>query len=67
MLESSPISRVRLAQRTGLNKATITNIINEFLELGIVEECGKIQGERGRTTGALKLNVPPPHYIDSYY
>jgi predicted NBD/HSP70 family sugar kinase len=57
MLEKHTMSRVELAKKTGLKKATITNIINEFYELGIVEDCGQIKGEHGRKTDALKLNV----------
>jgi predicted NBD/HSP70 family sugar kinase len=57
MLEQHFMSRVELAKKTGLKKATITNIINEFYELGIIEECGQVKGEHGRKTDALKLNV----------
>jgi predicted NBD/HSP70 family sugar kinase len=57
MLEQHTMSRVELAKKTGLKKATITNIINEFYELGIIEDCGQIKGEHGRKTDALKLNV----------
>ena len=63
MLDTYFISRAKLAKRTDLNKATITNIINEFIELGIIEECGKIQGEHGRKTDAIRLNVPKPKII----
>lgn len=63
MLESFPISRAALASRTNLNKATITNIINEFIDMGIIEECGKIQGEHGRKTDAIRLVVSKPKII----
>ncbi len=36
MMENGSITRQKLAQKTGLHKATITNIINEFLEIGII-------------------------------
>lgn len=57
MLEQHTMSRVELAKKTGLKKATITNIINEFYEFGIIEDCGQVKGEHGRNTDALKLNV----------
>lgn len=63
MLDTYFISRAKLAQRTDLNKATITNIINEFIEMGIIEECGKIQGEHGRKTDGIRLDVPKPKII----
>jgi len=57
LLEKNPISRVELAKRTGLKKATITNIINEFIEMGIIEEKGQMVGEYGRKTDVIKLHV----------
>lgn len=57
MLTNNAISRVELSKKTGLRKATITNIINEFFELGIIEECGQITGARGRKTDILSLKV----------
>ena len=36
LMENPCITRHNLAQKTGLHKATITNIINEFLEMGII-------------------------------
>ena len=42
LMEHSEISRVDLVRITNLNKATITNIIQNFLELGIVKNVGSI-------------------------
>ena len=63
MLDINTISRVELAKRTGLKKATITSIINEFIDMGIIEESGMIKGEHGRNTSALKLSVPKARVI----
>jgi predicted NBD/HSP70 family sugar kinase len=41
LLHQGPTSRVRLAQLTGLSSTTITNLIAELLEQGIVAETGK--------------------------
>lgn len=57
LLEERVISRVEMANRLGLKKATITNIINEFLEMGIVKNIGLIKGENGRSTNGLSLNI----------
>jgi predicted NBD/HSP70 family sugar kinase len=42
------ISRKSLAEKTGLKLATITMIINELLEKGIIQETGFIDGDCGR-------------------
>lgn len=36
----APISRIELSKRTGLSKMSLTNIINEFSELGYIKEAG---------------------------
>lgn len=36
----APISRIELANRSGLSKMSLTNIINEFSELGYIKEAG---------------------------
>ncbi len=49
LLKHKDITRVQLAQKLGLQKSTITNIINEFVSLGIVvppsEENVRKRGE----------------------
>ena len=39
--EKGMMTRAELAVEFTLQKATITNIINEFFEMGIVDENGK--------------------------
>lgn len=58
MLSKGLVSRVDLVRETKLRKATITNIINEFLELGIVQEEGYSKADAGRRTDAFRLKVP---------
>ena len=36
LMENSHMTRHELAAKTGLHKTTITNIINEFLDIGII-------------------------------
>ena len=36
-------SRIELAQKTGLAKMTVSNIVNEFLENGMLEEREKVR------------------------
>lgn len=47
-MEHPEISRVDLVRITELNKATITNIIRDFLEMGIVKAIGQISSSNGR-------------------
>lgn len=50
-------SRAELAKETGLKQATITNIINDLIKLGLVKETGIIAGEKGRRSIGLKLDI----------
>ena len=52
---NSPISRSEIADFTGLTRATVTNIIKEFEELGLIEEVGKKSGAHGRRRSLLKM------------
>ena len=54
---------MELAKKTGLKKPTITNIINEFLELGIVKEDGYIKKGDARKAEALRLEMPNARII----
>lgn len=48
-------SRADLASQSGLKNATITNIIKDFIQLGIVVETGMIQGKKGRRSIGVKI------------
>jgi glucokinase-like ROK family protein len=65
LLRYEPVSRVRLAELTGLSSTTITNLISELLEQGVVaeEEAEKLRRRRkvGRPPSALRL-VPEARY-----
>lgn len=49
-------SRAKLAKQSGLKQATITNIINDFLEWGIVIENGFLEGKKGRRSIGVSIN-----------
>ncbi len=51
------ISRVELARQSGLKQATITYIINSFIEKGIVHETGLMPGTEGRRVKGVCLNT----------
>lgn len=49
-------SRADLAKRTGLRGSTITNIINDLINVGLVNETGNIEGAKGRRSIGITLN-----------
>lgn len=49
-------SRVELSKLSGLKQATITNIINDFIKIGLVSEIGSKNGSKGRRSIAISLN-----------
>jgi len=51
-----PISRSILAERTGLNKATISNLVNELIDKKFVKELGVKNSGIGRPSSQLILN-----------
>ena len=53
--ENAPISRINLSKTTGLNKATVSTIVHDFLEAGLIRESGIILTESGRKSIGLVL------------
>ena len=50
-----PISRIELSKKTQLSKMTITSLIADFLEEGIVRECGTSASTSGRRPTLLEV------------
>jgi hypothetical protein len=50
------LSRAQLAHRTHLNKATISSLVEELIELGLIQESGMDTSGFGRPTTMLDLN-----------
>ena len=59
LLQQGPTSRVRLAQLTGLSSTTITNLIAELLEQGVVAETGK-EGSGSRRPPTVRTATGTP-------
>ena len=57
LLENKKASRVEIAKQTHLQRATITNIVNEFLEMGIIHETGICRENGARRAEMLSLCV----------
>jgi glucokinase-like ROK family protein len=54
--QNAPISRVALAEITGLNRATITRLVRQLIEHGFVRETGFQSIRAGRPSILLQLN-----------
>lgn len=52
----APLSRAQLAAITGLNKSTISSLIDELIERGLVHETGSNTGGTGRPATLLEVN-----------
>lgn len=49
-------SRAVIAKETGLQQATITNIVNDLIGWGLLKETGIIDGERGRRSIGVTIS-----------
>jgi glucokinase-like ROK family protein len=67
LLRNAPVSRVRLARLTGLSTATITNLITELMDQGIVAQEGTVEAKSQRGVGrprtALRLVADARHAV----
>ena len=61
--EAGEISRSELAQRTGLNPATVTHITREMLGQGLIEEAGLGESSGGRPRALLRLRSEQGYII----
>lgn len=53
---NAPTSRAALAETTGLNKTTVSSLVNELIKRQFVEEIGLATPSSGRPAVMLKLN-----------
>jgi DNA-binding IclR family transcriptional regulator len=56
-------SRAELTKHSGLNQATVTNIVSELIDCGIVHETGLIEGKMGRRIIGLDLNCEKYRFL----
>ncbi|MFZ5825632.1 MAG: ROK family transcriptional regulator [Bacillota bacterium] len=55
--QHEPISRVEIAERTGLGRSTVTGIISTLLREGLVQEIGSADSVSGRKPVLLAFNA----------
>jgi predicted NBD/HSP70 family sugar kinase len=58
-----PLSRFELGQRTSLSAASVSNLVGELLEEGVVEEAGSVESDGGRPRVLLRVNPRFGHVI----
>lgn len=66
IIMNQPISRIKLAKLTGLTKMTVTNIVNELLEEGVIEEGTPLKASEGRRPIGLKIKSASVQIIGIY-
>jgi len=54
--KKAPVSRAGLAQVTGLNKTTVSSLVDELLQRQFVREVGSVTGAKGHPPIMLDLN-----------
>jgi predicted NBD/HSP70 family sugar kinase len=55
-----PVSRARVAARTGLTRGTVSSLVDELLAAGFVAELSPARGVPGRPANPLQLNRAGP-------
>jgi predicted NBD/HSP70 family sugar kinase len=58
-----PLSRFELGQQTSLSAASVSNLVGELLEEGVVEEAGSVESDGGRPRVLLRVNPRFGHVI----
>jgi Transcriptional regulator/sugar kinase len=53
----SPLSRARISERTGLNKATVSSLVSGLIDAGLVSEIGTGESSGGRKPVMLLFNA----------
>jgi len=51
-----PLSRYELGRRTGLSAATVSNVVGEMVDDGLVVEAGLVESDGGRPRVLLRVN-----------
>jgi predicted NBD/HSP70 family sugar kinase len=58
-----PRSRLELGRATGLSQATVSNVIGDLIEAGLVVEAGLVNSDGGRPRTLLRVNAAYTHII----
>lgn len=66
LIRKAPISRIELSKVTGLSKMTVTNIIKDLVEEGLVIETGAEQTAFGRKPITLQIKPKSKIFLGVY-
>jgi predicted NBD/HSP70 family sugar kinase len=55
LYRDGPLSRHELVQSTALSQASVSNLVGELLEEGLVEEAGQVESDGGRPRVLLRV------------
>lgn len=58
-----PLSRHELGGRTGLSAATVSNVVGEMIDDGLVVEAGLVESDGGRPRVLLRVNPTYGHVV----
>lgn len=61
--QNAPISRAQLASLTQLTKATVSSLVEELIDLGLIHETGYDTSGRRRPATLLELNAQSEHAV----
>ncbi|HTW10066.1 MAG TPA: ROK family transcriptional regulator [Acidimicrobiales bacterium] len=64
---SEDISRVEIAQRTGLTAQTVSVIVRRLLEQGIIQESGPLPSAGGKPRTALRVNPSAAYAVGIHF
>jgi predicted NBD/HSP70 family sugar kinase len=62
LYRDGPLSRQELGQSTALSQATVSNLVGELIEEGLVEEAGFVESDGGRPRVLLRV-APDYGYV----
>lgn len=58
-----PLSRHELGGQTGLSAATVSNVVGELIDDGLVAEAGQVESDGGRPRVLLRVNPAYGHVV----
>ncbi len=60
VVRAEPVSRAAIAGRTGLTRGTVSSLVEELLDAGLLDELAAERGAPGRPASPLQLNRSGP-------
>lgn len=61
--DQNPLSRADITRATNLTATTVSTVVGELLEEGLVQELGAVSAERGKPPTLISLNKDARHIV----